>query len=309
MLLLSLCSAAQKVNSGEDDRLFDNAIVLNNLVDQDLDIGKVIDDEDSANHDSGIKATYAREIRDVILDKQLECYQRIVDSFPGSKLYFRALNNKASVEYQLEDYEAARKTYKAILAGNADDKERGGTGSGLMAEPYANYKNRAATMLAGLYMRDSNYREALNYLDLTRKYPYRHFCGNEYAANDIYMAGLYARCYLGLKNYEKAYDILLPQLLNSGLASNTELVRMAYDALLLRYTRARLKASFEKAFRDYRVEKIKDRKDEYDRFTISFLGRTIPLSTWSFDFQEERQKKEAIVKMMTNAAFYALISK
>ncbi len=58
------------------------------------------------------------------------------------------------------------------------------------------------------------------------------------------MVKLYSKCYLGLKQYEKAYDILLPNIIENGLAINSELIITTYNALVINYKKKYDKIAF-----------------------------------------------------------------
>ena len=272
-----------------DELLFEKGVLLQQLVYEDLDLGKAIRIKDSTN----IKSEFATEIKETIFEKALEYYQELIDNFPDSRLLYRALNNKGFIEHELGKKEEAKKSFLAILNSNADDKESGGVGSGFMEEPYANYKNRAAKQLARITLEDSNYRETLEYLDQTKKYPYRHFCGNEFAEDEIYVAKMYAKSYIGLKEYQKAYEFLLPNILDNGLADNSDLVDIAYKVLLKTYQRVDLRNQFEQAFKNYKTEKVKSGKGEYNQYFITFLKTKMRLSSLQFyDLKPDEIGKE-----------------
>ncbi len=302
LLFLGQFAFGQKKPIARDELLFEKGLLLQQMIDEDLYLDETIKDS------SKLKADYAAEIKESILEKALEFYSELIDSFPNSKLLFRALNNKGFIELSLEDTAAARKTFLIVLKSQANDKEKGGVGSGLMGEPYANYKNRAAKVLASISIQANNWNEALSYLDLTKKYPYRHFCGNEYAADEIYMAELYAQCYLGLHDYKRAYSILLPNILENGLADNTALVDTAYTALLKTYKKADLKSQFEVAFQNVKTERIKQGKNEYERSYITFLDTKIEINSWRFDFADNKDKDKAIAEIYKNSKFYKLLT-
>ncbi len=301
MLLTTVQFAFSQIRKiGYDELLFEKGLMLQELAD---------DIEADAQQDSTqANARYTAEIKATILDKALDNYEVLIDSFPDSKLLYRALNNKGFTEFALNDKEEARETFLTIIKSKADDKEKGGAGSGIMAEPYANYKNRAAKMLAEIYIEEHNFKEALKYLNLTKKYPYRHFCGNEYAADDIYMSTLYGKCYLGLNDLKKAYDALLPNLIDNGLADNTHLVTITYNALLKTYKKEDLKVLYEQAFKNYKIEKRTSDKDEYEDFYISFLDKKIELNSWRLALTNEDEREKEITKMCRQSQFYKLVN-
>jgi hypothetical protein len=219
-----------------------------------------------------------------------------------------AYNNEAFVALQLNNKTEAIAYFQKILESDADDKESGGVGSGIMGEPYANYKNRAAKTIAEIYIADSNYTLALTYLDLTNKYPYQHFCGNEFAADALYIAEQYVKCYIGLKDFEKSIDFLLPNIIENGLVNNSSIVKLAFNMLTSKYTKNELKAKFEEAFKNYKIETIKKYNHEYTKYFIYYLNRKIEVPSWRLDFMNEGEIEKGIEAIYKESRFYKLLS-
>lgn len=310
LFALPIVMFGQKKNSNEDLILFEKTVAIQELIDEELNDAIFPDDTANISAEEKIKGEFAQDIKETILTKVIENYEELIDNFPKSKLVFRALNNKGYAELQLKEYDEAKKTFTTLLNSKADDSEKGGIGSGLMGEPYANYKNRASKILADIELRDYNYSQALKYLDETKKYPYRHFCGNEYAAEELYMAVQYSKCYLGLNQSEKAYDLLLPNILGNGLASNTQLIEVAYNALLQQYQKEDLKSQFEKSFQNVIIEKETNTKNQDTFYYINFLRRKIQLDSWSLhDMLSEEEREKVIADILKTSEFYILLSK
>ena len=310
LLFFSILTFSQKERNNDDLILFQKAIALQELIDIDLDYLFYQKDSTNLTNDDKVKRKFAEEIKETILDKAIDNYDELIKEFPKSKLIFRALNNKGYAELELDYDDEAKKTFLKILHSDANDNEKGGIGSGIMGEPYANYKNRASKKLAELELNEQNYKEAINYLDQTRKYPYRHFCGNEFAADEIYMAEMYSKCYLGLNQPEKAYDILLPCILENGLANNSEIIKMGYDSLLKSYTKEDLKNQFENSFKNVTSKIEKRNKDEYTFYYINFLNREIKLSSWKLhEMLDETEKEKVLSEILNESEFYKMLSK
>jgi hypothetical protein len=290
----------------KDELLFEKGLLLQQLVSEDLELDNIINSKDSSI--VKLRQEFATNIKETILNKALEYYQEVIDSFPKSKLFFRALNNKGFIELALDEKKEAKITFQKIIDSKADDKEKGGIGSGIMAEPYANYKNRAAKILANISIEDSSYSNAIKYLDLTKKYPYRHFCGNEYAAEEIYMSELYAKSYLGLNEKQKALNILLPNILENGLTDNSYLVDLAYKTLLIDYQKDELKLKYEQAFKNYWAEKVKSKKDGYEQYFITFLDTKIELNSWQLYFLKPEERQKEIDNIYKKSKFYKLLN-
>lgn len=310
LLLFSSISFGQKKNSNEDLILFEKTVAIQELLNDELN--QIINPKDTIDIDNEekIKQKFAIEIKENVLHKVIENYTELITKYPKSKLIFRTLNNKGFAELELKYYAEAEKTFLKILNSAANDKEKGGIGSGLMGEPYANYKNRACKILADLEMKNKKYQEAINYLDFTKNYPYHHFCGNEFASEEIYMAEMYSKCYLGLNQYEKALDILLPNIIENGLASNTELVNITFNALLKNYKKEDLKTQFENSFKNVVAVKETRNKNEYTYYYINYINRKIELSSWKLnEMMNEQERGKVIAEIQTNSEFYKLLTK
>jgi hypothetical protein len=308
--LFSTISFGQKKNSNEDLILFEKTVAIQELLNDEL--SQFINPKDTIDMDyeEKIKSQIAIEIKENVLEKVIQNYTELISEYPKSKLIFRALNNKGFAELELEYYGEAEKTFLKILNSDANDKEKGGIGSGLMGEPYANYKNRACKILADLELKKENFTNALKYLDTTKKYPYQHFCGNEFASEEIYMAEMYSKCYLGLNQYDKAYDILLPNIIENGLASNSELIEITFNALLKNYKKEDLKSQFENSFKNVIAQKETRNKNEYTYYYINFLNRKIELSSWKLNEMLNEQEREKITaEIQNNSGFYKLLIK
>lgn len=306
LLLIGQLAFGQKSkNIQKDELLFEKGLLMQEFID-DLYLEETIEDTTITNREKNL----AIDVKETSLKKAIKFYQELIDSFPKSNLLFRALNNKGFAELTLKKDKEAKKTFQKILDSKADDKEKGGIGSGLMGEPYANYKNRAAKTVASICIKENNHSEAIKYLDLTKKFPYRHFCGNEYAADEIYMSELYAKCYLGLNDTAKALKILLPNLLENGLANNSDLVVLTTETLLKKYSKDELKTFFENAFKTYKMEKIKPKdSDEYERYYITFLSTDIEINFWRLELVEQDKKQTEIENIYKTSQFYKLLNK
>lgn len=294
---------AQEKSSKSDTVLFEKGYLLQQLAKDDLDLDEIINSKDNIN----VHKEFAVDIKETILYKALENYNELIKNFPKSKLLFRTLNNKGFIEIDLGDNDDAKKTFQKILDSNADDNEKKGSGSGIMAEPYANYKNRALKMLANLYIKEGKYTEAINYLNLTKIYPYKHFGGNELAADNIYMSELYAKSYIGLNNNKAALEYLLPNVLENGLADNSRLVVLAYEILLKQYSKDELKTKYKQAFNNYKRKKISNREEGYYNYFITFLDMKIKLSPWHLSEVKPEKARNVINEIYSRSQFYKLL--
>ena len=290
-------SFGQKQSEIEALILFEKAVLLHTLPEE-LALTKGKD---------SISLLYSKELENDIYEEAIDLYKTLIEKYPKSKLVYRALYNKGSLERLLKMNWEANNTFQSLLNSNANDREKGGKGSGIMAEPYANYKHEAAKELALIAMEYKSYEEALKYLDLMKKYPYHHFCGNEHAAEEIYIQELYAQCYLGLNENQKAIQVLLPSLLENGLADNSALVQTLYDVLIKLYSKDSLKAQYEYAFKNYQSKTIKRRKNSYDILFIKFMDIEIELPI-DFPYGDKEKLDKSVDYIYKNSLLYKLLS-
>lgn len=282
LLMIIIANPALSQESDEAVKLFDKGNVLLDLYFYDLEIEQELKEVDTTIPENQKTYQYLLQLKEDILNKSLGYFEEVIENFPDSDLKFRAINNAAYIENLLGYNEEAISYYKMILESEADDLEPGGIGEGIMAEPYAMYKNRACKSLAEIYIQEKNFVYALKYLNLTKKYPYRHFCGNEYAADDIYMSTLYTKCYIGLNDIDKALAESLPQIYNNRLAGNFELVSLVINILKDNFDFEAVKNEY---LNSIAAENIKyKKKNGYNLYYVNFLNYTIPYNDYNFSF-------------------------
>lgn len=304
LILTTISSYGQDSPSPREESLLEQGSLGQRMVEE-MYLDRTIYSKDSSKKAKDL----AVEMKEHILSKSLESYQALIDSYPKSKLLYEALINKGLTEFSLGLNAKAKKTFLKVLSSNADESQEDRTGSSSLMDQPTNYKNRAVKVLAVISMADSNYKEAIMYLDKTKQYPYRHFCGNEYAEDAIYMAELYALSYIGLNDTRKAYDYLMPQLIENGLADNSRLVHLAYNTFLKTYQKEDLKKQYEDAFKNYKVEKAHSGDIEYNGYFINFLNTKIELSPWLLDDEvNSGPVPEKIENMYRKSLLYYLLS-
>ncbi|XLS27792.1 tetratricopeptide repeat protein [Flavobacteriaceae bacterium M23B6Z8] len=303
VLLITSCGISQE--TAEDLILLNKGNALYSLVFEDMDFDFEIHTTDSISSEGKIKISILKEQKEEILEVALKYFEELINDYPKSDLIYRALNNAALIYDQLDNTDQAIKYYKKILTSDANDHEKGGIGKGIMAEPYALYKNRACKSLAELYLQQKDFDSALKYIRLTEKYPYKHFCGNEYAANDIYMATLYARSYYGLNEVEKALSYSLPHIFNNSLASNTEIVELTVRILKENKDYEKLISDFENSVKNYYSETFKTNDSKWIEYNIDFMGVKIEIPNYTFEFGDEKE----IIGVIKESYFYKLLKK
>ena len=262
-------SLAQKHH--EDIVLLTEGSTLQRLVYEGLDLEEELQGLDTATSEGRIKNSIYQAQKRTILFKAFSKYKQLIQEYPKSRLRYRALNNIALVSYQLGYIDDAIKYNKQIIDSKAKDKEFGGTGDGLMAEPYANYKNRACKKLAILFLERKNYEEALKYVKLTKKHPYLHFCGNAAIEDEIYVNGLYAKCYKELGEIGKALEYSLPHTFVghcSSLSYSERVGQVTFDILKENYDVNFLLNEYQRTVNNITLS------DDSTAFELTFMGYT-----------------------------------
>ncbi len=301
-------------NNNRDLALFNKGNGLYELVYEDLNIDYTLSQLDTTKVIERAQYRVLVEQKEEILERSLEYFEELIDEYPKSKMFFRAMNNSALISTQLDYINEAIEYYKRIIKSKADDKEKGGIGEGIMAEPYALYKNRACKSLAEIYLLRKDFKEAIKYINLTKKYPYQHFCGNEYAENDIYIATLYAKNYIGLNNIEKALEYSLPHVFYNGLASNLEILEITLNLLKSNYTKEQLNSELKKSLRNIKLKKRKGYKYGVTTFLnikieLSSEMYSLPDSDFNYEQYEKLSELEKYIINFKESEFYKEIKK
>jgi len=294
----------QQRNIKQDVLLFEKALLLQGLINDDLRLDEIIKSKEVTVTEKEL----VQDIKQEILLKAKKYYKEILDSFPKSKLLFMALDSKGFIELEIGQVNDAKNTFQAILDIKADGGEIEEVATNLITEPFVNYKNRAAKTLADIYYRDSNYSKSVEYLNLASKYPFSYMCGNGVATDEINTIMSYAKSYLGLKNNKKALQVLLPEIIENGFADNSELVELTYKILLLEYSRDDLKMEYEQAFKNYQKIQIKSKDENYDEYFIMFLSTKVSIDSWQLQFTSPGKISEEIHKLYRASKFYSLLN-
>lgn len=187
-----------------------------------------------------------------------------VKTKPTSIYKIIAIFYLAEIANDQENYKEAIILYNQVLKMNVQDSIDN------------NYKNNSAKELAEIYINKKEYKKAIKSLDLTnRRFPYRHFCGNAYAADNIFKTGLYSMCYIAQEKYKKAIDVLTPYMFSNGLADNSGLIKTLYETYLKVYTKDQIKNEFLNADNSLVIKKKKYKDEIYYRPLIRIFGRQV----------------------------------
>ena len=112
-------------------------------------------------------------------------------------------------------------------------------------------------------------------------------CGYAEGMAYLHIQELYAKCYLGLNDYQKADEILMPYLIEARLYQTPGIDSLAYNSLLKRYSLEDLKKLYEYSFSNYKAEK--DESGKSNDYYIILLNTKIKLE---FVFDQNNPNKE-----------------
>lgn len=237
--------------------------------------------------------------------KALQNFMYIVNNHPRNELYPRAFYNTGELYYLQQNYDKAIEVFQAIIESDFNEKEA--SGGGIMDDPYTNYRHRACVFASTIYFEKEDYEQALYYLELgDTTYPYLHFCGNEYAANDVHTALRFAEIYEKLNKPDEAIAKLLPEVFVT-LANNSKII--AELSRLLKDKKG-LKQELDKALNAMYTKTEVTERHTYIRYYFTFLGAEIyvPGST-SYKEENEVFDKKNGIKEIKQTEFYQMISK
>lgn len=180
-------------------------------------------------------------------------FKKFMKDFPQSELKGRAHYNIALCYTELKNYAQAKTTFLEILNEPYNEKDENS-----LMEPYTLYKHHACRMLAFIALDEKQYEEAEKYINLfDKKYPYQHFCGNEWAAYHMFKAVMLAKVYAGTNRVAKAIEILVPHSFENGLASNARVLDELDTIVSQNFTKEEIKAELNRALTSMAVSRKK----------------------------------------------------
>jgi len=307
ILILTSCSSLKNKTSNKNEKLdivtFNKGVTIFEMVDE-LSIDWELQRLDTLKQDEKVKYGILKNEKEEILELALDQFGKIIQDYPNSELYHKSLYNLAHIN-SLMDYEKEEIKYlKKILNSDANDKENSGR-SGLMTNPYANFKNQASKRLSEIYIKKGEYETALKYKKVNKKYPLQHFCGNAFAADEIYNAKQYAKIYNGIGENNKALNYLLPNIFNNGLASNSELVDLTIETLKKNFDETLIKKEFENSINELYPKTEKKKDDEWTNYYIKYFDTEIEIPSWTLSFEPDNEKtKYELEKIIRESEFY-----
>lgn len=203
----------------------------------------------------------------------LKAFEEFLKSFPDSPLIPRSHYNIGYVGFILHDYDKAANAFRKILKSDYDEKEANG-----LMEQYALYKHRSARYLAEISLELKQWDDAAHYIKIFhKKYPYQHFCGNEWAAYGIYKATMDARLQEGRGNIDAAVRELVPHIFDNMLASNERAVRLMLDILQRNYGEDEIVRELHAA-----LNSIKQGKKHTTKYEMTLFGVEVKLEEYLF---------------------------
>ena len=234
-------------------------------------------------------------------DKALKGFQYIVENYPKNELYPKAFYNVGYIHFIQEDYDDAISIFKAIIENNFNEREN--SGGGIMEDPYTNYKHRASKNLSNIYYDKKIFDTALNYLALSDTvFPYLHFSGNEYAANDVYVALRYADIYQKLKQSNKAIEKLLPTVFVT-LSDNSKVIT---ELEKLFKNKKGLKSELDNSLKEIYPKTIQQENYTYTRYYFKFLNVEIAVPD-SFENEKKKFNKDKALTEIKQTDFYKIV--
>lgn len=139
------------------------------------------ENEGEAKH---IKATIKKTQTDA-----LKHFNELIEKYPNSEHIFRSLYEKGNLEYNLENYKAAKETLNKVV------------NFGTEYDGY--YKNKTFRLLAEIAIEEKNYEQALQYLDASKNQKVTYTCGNALEGDKAQLENMYKRCNEGLIETKK----------------------------------------------------------------------------------------------------------
>lgn len=248
--------------------------------------------------DEGVANMENEKIKDAIAS-----FKYIVENHPKNELYPRAFYNLGYIYYQDKQFENAKEIFKSILESKFNEKEV--LGGDIMADPYTNYRHRTANLLQQIYYDTKDYDSSLYYLALSdTAYPYLHFCGNEYAANEVSMSLKYADVYEKLDDLKNAKQALLKSVF-VDLADNSKVIEELKKLFDKDKGKKVLIDELNNALENiYSKTEIQNDK-EYTWYYFKFQGSEIPIPYNFFD-SDDFDKSKTIVEIK-QTEFYKMI--
>jgi tetratricopeptide (TPR) repeat protein len=226
----------------------------------------------------------------------LRAFRQFQVQFPKSKLKASAHYNVAMIFYFDKEYDSAKKVFLEILDQPYNEQDPND-----IMEPYKLYKHNTCRMLAEISIEEREYQAAERYITLFDKdYPYQHFCGNEWAAYDMYKAVMLAKVHTGLNRPEKAIQELVPHIFDNGLASNEEVLETLYTILKTTYAADQVREELNKALASVTIRKEDDRETGF----MTLYGIEVEIDAWDSEEKPGKTGVDRYKDIVMNSEFF-----
>ncbi|PZF74824.1 hypothetical protein DN068_01100 [Taibaiella soli] len=235
-------------------------------------------------------------------DAALQSFRYLVNHHPKNDLYPEALYNYGVCFYELKLNDSAIGVFNQILKSNVNDKQK--MPGGIVADPYANYKNRSSSMLSLIYEDKKMYEKAIYYHSLSDTvYRYQHFCGNEISENQVHNALRYESLYKKLGRRDDAIASLLPAVF-IYFANNDAIIKELKGLLT---GRNGLKAKLDASIVAMYPKSVGDCGDHYKRYYFKFLNVEITVPA-GFDTATHPFDRKYSIGEIHDSNFYKMIA-
>jgi tetratricopeptide (TPR) repeat protein len=241
--------------------------------------------------------------KESLLELSLDTYEEFITAYPKSKLVPKALYNLAHINSLLGETEEEISYLQQLLAAKANDRDASGR-NGLMENPYANYKHEASWRLTQIYIDKGDFEKALAYKKINDTYPLQHFCGNAFAAEEIFNAQAYGAIYHGMGKTKKALHYLLPHIFENGFADNKELVTQTIAILKEQNDIDTIKSSLKNAMSNISTKTELKNDYEWTNYYITFQDTEILVPSWGIFEEDENLIREKISERIQTSEFY-----
>lgn len=172
-------------------------------------------------------------------------------------------------------------------------------------------KNESSEKLAKIFLTKKEYRNALHFFSLSDTvYNFQHFCGNAFISHDMYLARMYAECYMGLHEVDSALYTLAPHIFENPFETNKRIVDLTIEILQPNFNRDQYISFFRQAEKTIRIVPTPEVSyKDYDGY-IQLFGRKIqiPLFRDDLDSKTEQEIKQLFINKFRDSKIYRRIT-
>lgn len=292
------CFAQEDQDQHEDIALLSKGIAICEVIDNEL--RDQIESLDTTTQSEAILRYDLEEMRENLCKKSLLYFDKLIQKYPESRLYYIAMYNKAWLQRCLEEDDDAKISYLTVI-NNIDTTQ----------EYYSKLKRPSLTALADIEINRKNYSQAIEYLNAVKNRHDKKLSQLDQKYQEIELSRLYGRAFIGLKNDVKAFEYLLPTIFEYKQGSdfvymtiykNDENVRLAASLIKKLYTPEKARELFGKA----------SKKIYYDPagkyYYIKFLNTKVEAYSGLEYSELDGTQKDAVAKNIENSLFKKLLN-